>query len=402
MKQKPFSKISYKDIFFILFLVIGVAATTHFYLIDRVGFWRLVYPIQAQLAIWKIHCSKDSPVWMKQSVKYIINTQRTLGNQLAYIDENNQLHSCQSGWKNTTLFSTAISEGTRFRYASMTKIITNDAIIHLVNQKKINLDDKMFSFFDELKQKKFKDERIKDITIADLLQQRSGFDRMQSEDVVFATNKKSWCPKEIKHLIYEKLDFEPNSRYAYDNRNSCLLGAVIERITDQPYREYIQQQYHISQNNIKFVDGFYYTDEVKYDFRNNDFWGERDDNSFDFKTISSSAGLSGSAKDLARIIQPMLKKSSFTILDIADSNLKNCEINRFKSCNGYAMWQYRQSQNKPIMYFRNGGLPAVTSLAMVTDKHEVVVWIGNGATLYNAQNDENLLEKYFYKILNRD
>lgn len=390
---------------FLIIIVLGVLISlicSYYLLINQLAFWRLVYPLQSQFAIWNVQCSKDAPGWMKQSVKYIIKNKRTLGNQLAYIDKNDQLYTCQSGWQKTTLFSSPISKDTRFRYASMTKIITNDAIIQLIHQKKLNLDDKLISFFDELQNKKFKDERIKNITIADLLQQRSGFDRMRSEDVVFSTNKKSWCPTQIEHLTYEKLDFEPNARYAYDNRNSCLLGAVIERITDQPYRDYIKQQYRISQNNIKFVDGSYYPDEVKYDFRNNDFWVESDDNSFDFKTISSSAGLSGSAKDLARIIKPMLKDSSFNILHITDNNFKNCEIDKFKSCNGYAMWQYRQSQNKPIMYFRNGGLPAVTSLAMVTDKHEVVVWIGNGATLYDAQYDENLLEKYFYKILNRD
>lgn len=397
-------KVRDKILLITIFILLGtfVFIGAHFFLIDRVGFWRLVYPVQAQLAIWNIQCSKGAPDWMKKSIKYIIKNQRTFGNQLAYIDENNQLNTCQSGWKKTTLFSSPISEDTRFRYASMTKIITNDAIIRLIHQKKINLDDKLISFFDELKHQNFKDERIKNITISDLLQQRSGFDRMQSEDVVFATNKKSWCPTEIKHLTKQKLDFEPNTRYAYDNRNSCLLGVVIERIAHQSYRGYIQQQYKISQNNIKFVDGHYYPDEVRYDFRNNDFWMERDDNTFDFQVISSSAGLSGSAKDLAKIIKQMLKKQSLNILDITDDNLKNCEIEKFKSCNGYGMWQYRQSQNKPIMYFRNGGLPAVTSLAMVTSKNEVVVWIGNGATLYNKQYDENLLEKYFYKILNRD
>lgn len=58
----------------------------------------------------------------------------------------------------------------------------------------------------------------------------------------------------------------------------------------------------------------------------------------------------------------------------AEDNLKNCEINQFKSCNGYAMWQYQQDQNSPKMYFRNGGLPAATSLAMVTENQEVIVW----------------------------
>ncbi|MCU4378576.1 serine hydrolase [Acinetobacter haemolyticus] len=399
-KNKKFKKISIGDVFFVIVLVLIVAFTAHFTLIDRLGFWRLLYPVQAQFSIWSIHCSNDAPVWMKESLKYIIKNQKNLSNQLAYVDQNGQIHTCESGWEKTTLFSKPVSDHTRFRYASMTKIITNDAIIQLVNSGKLQLDDRLVSFFDELMGKKFKDDRVKDITIGDLLQQRSGFDRMRSEDVVFAIGKTPWCPTQLTKLLEIKLDFEPNQRYAYDNRNTCLLGKVIEQVTGVNYRDYIQQQYKLTDKNIKFVDGEYFPDEVRYDFRNNDFWMEHDDNSFDFGAISSSAGLSGSAKGLAEMIKPMLKQYPLSILNIAEDNLENCKTTQFQSCNGYAMRQYQKNLNSPKMYFRNGGLPATTSLAMVTAKHEVIVWTSNGATLYDENYQENFLEKYFYQVLN--
>lgn len=269
-----------------------------------------------------------------------------------------------------------------------------------MNQGKINLDTPFISLFPELKKETFKDARIQQISIENLLEHRSGFDRMRSEDVVFAINKKSWCPYNLTELSKLKLDFEPDQRYAYDNRNYCLLGAVLERVGRQDYRSYIQQHYLISEKNIKFIDGYYYPDEVKYDFRNNDFWMESDDNRFDFSALSSSAGLSGSAKQLAVLMNKMLSSKPYNILSIQPSTLKHCNIEEFKSCNGYAMWQYRASSDQPVMYFRNGGLPAVTSLAMVTEKNEVVVWLGNGASLYHKNYDENFLEKYFYTVLN--
>lgn len=398
--NKKLKKISIGDVFFVIVLVLFIAFTAHFTLIDRVGFWRLIYPVQAQFAVWNIHCSSDAPMWMKESLKYIIKNQKNLSNQLAYIDQNNQTHTCESGWQKTTLFSKTVSQDTRFRYASMTKIITNDAIIQLVNSGKIQLDDRLVGFFDELKEKKFKDDRVKDITIGDLLQQRSGFDRMRSEDVVFATKRRPWCPTQLEKLLTIKLDFDPNQHYAYDNRNTCLLGEVIERVTGVNYRDYIQQQYKLTDKNIKFVDGVYFPDEVRYDFRNNDFWMEYDDNSFDFDAISSSAGLSGSAKSLAEMIKPMLKQYPLSILNIAEDNLDNCNTTQFQSCNGYAMRQYQEELSSPKMYFRNGGLPATTSLAMVTAKHEVIVWTSNGATLYDENYQENFLEKYFYQVFN--
>lgn len=400
MKNNLFKNIEIKDLFLVTIVIAFLCLATHFFLIDRLGFWRLIYPLQAQFAIWSIECSENTPKWMNKSLKYIIKNQKNLSNQIAYIDINKELHTCQSGWKGTTLLSNRITENTRFRYASLTKLVTSDAVLKQINQNKIKLEYRFIEFFPELKDRKFKDSRIQKITIANLLEHRSGFDRMSSEDVVFATDKKSWCPYNLNEIKNMKLDFDPGSRYAYDNRNYCLLGMVLERIQKKNYREYINQQYELKDKNIKFVNGFYFSDEVKYDFRNNNFWMETDDNRFDFKALSSSAGLSGSAKQLALLINEILKNKQLNIRSISQNTLDNCNITQFKSCNGYAMWHYRISDNKPVMYFRNGGLPAVTSLAIVTSKNEVLVWIGNGASLYNEKFDPNLLEKHFYKTLN--
>lgn len=397
--KKKFRRISLNEVFLILFLISSIGLIAHFTLIDRLGFWRLIYPIQARIAIWNIQCSEDAPAWMQQSLKYIITKQKNLSNQLTYVDQHGNSYTCQSGWQKTTLFSEPVSEDTRFRYASMTKLVTNDAIIDLVNQGQINLKDKMISFWDELEGQNFKDERVKNITIADLLQQRSGFDRMRSEDVMFATDKTPWCPTKLEVLLNTKLDFSPNAYYAYDNRNTCLLGVILERITGKNYQNYITQQYDLKQKNIKFIDTGYYPDEIRYDFRNSDFWMEGNSEKFDFQALSSSAGLTGSAASLAELIHKMLKQQPLNILAIAQDNLEHCKMTEFKSCNGYAMWQYQKDKNSPKMYFRNGGLPAATSLAIVTEQKEVIIWTSNGAALFDKNYDENLLEKYFYQVL---
>lgn len=393
-------KLKFYELNIILFIIICIAFVSHFTLIDRVGFWRFIYPVQAKFDSWNIKCSKDTPVWVKEGLKYIIENQKNLSNQIAYIDRNRHMYTCQSGWKGIFFFSEKINENTRFRYASLTKLFTSDAILNQINNSRLEFDSKLLEFLPELQKTTLKDNQIKDITIGQLLEHRSGFDRMRSEDVVFAINKKSWCPYNLRQLAELKLDFNPGQRYAYDNRNYCLLGIILERLENKNYRDYINKKYLLSQKNIKFVDGEYFSDEVKYDFRNSDFWMDTDDNDFDFKALSSSAGLSGSAKQLASSITTMLDSKPYNILSINKNTFSKCNIYKFKSCNGYGMWQYRASQKQPIMYFRNGGLPAVTSLAIVTESNEVIVWIGNGTSLYNKNYDENLLEKYFYEVLN--
>lgn len=397
--NKKHRKIKISEIVIVIFMVVIVGLVAHFTVTGWLKFWRFIYPVQAQFAIWNIKCSEEAPDWMRDSLKYIIKHQKTLSNQLAYINQDNQSFTCQSGWVGHTLVSASLAENTRFRYASMTKLITNDAILQLVNRGKVKLDDKMIDYFEELKGQEFKDERIKKITIADLLQHRSGFDRMKSEDVMFSTNQKPWCPTQLNKLLEIKLDFAPNTRYAYDNRNACLLGVVIERVTKQKYRNYIAQQYPLVEKNIKFVDGAYYPDEVRYDFRNENRWMEGYSKQFDFYALSSVAGLSGSALSLADLIKPMLSQKPLNLFSIEKENLRQCKTTEFKSCNGYAMWQYQKKLNSPKLYYRNGGLPATTSLAMVTDQKEVIIWVSNGSSLYTENFDENLIEKYFYQKL---
>lgn len=147
------------------------------------------------------------------------------------------------------------------------------------------------------------------------------------------------------------------------------------------------------------MDGAYYPDEVRYDFRNENLWMEGYSKQFDFYALSSVAGLSGSALSLAELIKPMLSQKPLNLFSIEKENLRQCKTTEFKSCNGYAMWQYQKKLNSPKLYYRNGGLPATTSLAMVTDQQEVIVWVSNGASLYTENFDENLIEKYFYQQL---
>lgn len=372
----------------------------HFYLIDRVGFWRLVYPLQAQISSLTTRCSPKAPIWMKEAMRYAIYEQKNLSNQLAFIDSSQQLYHCESGWHGDAIFSEKLQPEHRFRYASLTKILTSHAVLDLLQQKQLSLDTRFIELFKELKQMEYQDPRIKAITLGQLLEHRSGFDRMKSEDVVFAIGRKSWCPNNLTELTRQRLDFEPNVKYAYDNRNYCLLGAVIERLSGQSYRNYMVQHYPLIQYNMKFVDGAYFADEVKYDFRNNNFWMPIHDNQFNFKALSSSAGLSGSASALAKTLSKLVHDQHVDVLAISPATKASCQLYQFESCNGYTMWQYQPSEVQAPMYFRRGGLPAVTSLAMITKDKEAIVWVGNGASKYDKYHDQYHLERYFYQLLN--
>jgi len=141
-----------------------------------------------------------------------------------------------------------------FRIASISKPITAVAILKLVQEQRLKLDDKAFSFVKlapHLDDGVEPDARLADITIRQLLQHTGGWDRDKSFDPMFFSVKFAKAldvapPAQPEHVIRymmgQPLDFAPGERYAYSNFGYCVLGRIIEAVTKQPYEKYVQAE----------------------------------------------------------------------------------------------------------------------------------------------------------------
>jgi CubicO group peptidase (beta-lactamase class C family) len=145
-----------------------------------------------------------------------------------------------------------------FRIASISKPITAAAILKLVEQGKLKLDDCAFQILQLqpfLEEKKRVDPRLRKITIRQLLQHTAGWDRGQSFDPMFQSVKiartlrvppPAHAEHVIRYMMGQPLDFAPGTRYAYSNFGYCVLGRIIEKATGQSYEAYVRQ--HILQS----------------------------------------------------------------------------------------------------------------------------------------------------------
>ena len=147
---------------------------------------------------------------------------------------------------------TPVEPDNLFRIASVSKPITGVAIMKLVQDEKLKLEDKVLDYlpyephFEE--GGKF-DERWKQITVVECLAHTGGWDREKSYDPMFqairmARSMKIDLPILPEHIIRyqlgQPLDFDPLTRYAYSNFGYSILGRVIEKVTGQPYEKYVQ------------------------------------------------------------------------------------------------------------------------------------------------------------------
>lgn len=149
---------------------------------------------------------------------------------------------------------TPVVPSSLFRIASVSKPITAVAVLRLVEQGHLSLDDRVFDILSP----KFdpsgtpdSDERLDEITIRHLLQHRGGWDRDHSFDPMFQSVRFAEAmgvdpPAEPEHIIRcmlsQKLDFAPGERYAYSNFGYCLLGRVIETASGETYESFVQRR----------------------------------------------------------------------------------------------------------------------------------------------------------------
>jgi N-acyl-D-amino-acid deacylase len=140
-----------------------------------------------------------------------------------------------------------------FRIASISKPITAIAVMQLVEQGKLNLDDRAFTRLWEnpaLKPHGTPEPRLADITVRQLLQHTGGWDRDKSFDPMFRpveialvldTDPPAGPAEIIRYMGGRQLDFPPGERYAYSNFGYSVLGRIIEQVSGQPYDAYVKE-----------------------------------------------------------------------------------------------------------------------------------------------------------------
>jgi CubicO group peptidase (beta-lactamase class C family) len=127
---------------------------------------------------------------------------------------------------------------TIYEIGSITKQFTSAAIMRLVDQGKLKLDDDMSKYVPQFPL------QGKHVTIRQLLNHTSGIHSYTSS----AEWQKTWStplsPDAIVAFVAkDSFDFAPGTGYRYNNTGYVLLGMVIEKVTGQKYASYLDQQF---------------------------------------------------------------------------------------------------------------------------------------------------------------
>jgi CubicO group peptidase (beta-lactamase class C family) len=127
---------------------------------------------------------------------------------------------------------------TKFRVASITKQFTSLLIFQLIQENKLRLDGKISEYLPDFR----KDVGDK-ITVHQLLTHTSGLYNWESKGE-FAEKSKNRYAKDlfVKNFLSGDLEFEPGTKFGYNNGDYFLLGLIIEKITGKSWEENLRER----------------------------------------------------------------------------------------------------------------------------------------------------------------
>ncbi|MFF3845933.1 serine hydrolase domain-containing protein [Streptomyces sp. NPDC002328] len=130
--------------------------------------------------------------------------------------------------------------GLHLRIGSVTKTFTVTALLQLVDQGRVGLDDPIGRYVDGVPA----GDRV---TLRQLAAMRSGlFD--YTEDETFLKDlssdpQRTYTPRQLLDIAFRHPSpFSPGAEWQYSNTNTVLIGLVIERVSGQPLHTYLEEK----------------------------------------------------------------------------------------------------------------------------------------------------------------
>jgi len=138
-----------------------------------------------------------------------------------------------------------------FRIGSISKQFTSTAIMRLVEEEKINLEDSITKFLPDYPT------HGHNITVENLLTHTSGIKSYTSlpETMKQISNEDLTVEELTESFQNEPMDFAPSTEFLYNNSGYSLLGAIIEKVSGKSYEKYLQDEFFTPLNMSKSYYG---------------------------------------------------------------------------------------------------------------------------------------------------
>jgi CubicO group peptidase (beta-lactamase class C family) len=185
------------------------------------------------------HAVPDEPTTatVDEFVNSELRAQHIPGVALAVVRNGKIVKAAGYGMANVEL-SVPTKPESIFQTGSVGKQFTATAVMMLVEEGKVGLDDKISKYFPD------SPPAWKDIAVRHLLTHTSGIPDYTSEKAGGAVNMRTDYTEEelVKKIAGLPLDFQPGEKWSYSNSGYLILGVLIHHLSGEFYGDFLQHR----------------------------------------------------------------------------------------------------------------------------------------------------------------
>lgn len=161
------------------------------------------------------------------------------GIAIAVIKDGKIIHEKGYG-ESSIITKEKVNEHTLFGVASNSKAFTASALAMLIDEGKLNWDDKVIKYIPNFKM--YNDYVTQEFTIRDLLTHRSGLG-LGAGDLMIWPEGNNFTPKDIIHnLRYLKPVSSFRTQFDYDNLLYIVAGEIIKEVSGMSWSEFVESK----------------------------------------------------------------------------------------------------------------------------------------------------------------
>ncbi|KXY70828.1 penicillin-binding protein [Bacillus anthracis] len=186
----------------------------------------------------KVYAQQNTKVTLDKYIEKFIKEQNIPGAAVAIVHNKEVFFTKTMGVTGES--EKKVTSKTPFAIGSISKSLTALAIVKLIEDKKIKLEDPVQRYLPWFK---LKNPQISSaITIQHLLTHTSGISTYEGLSLSDKQSKSSTALKEnVMKLSNVKVTALPSEKYQYSNANYMILGALIEEVTNETYSSYMEK-----------------------------------------------------------------------------------------------------------------------------------------------------------------
>lgn len=159
--------------------------------------------------------------------------------QVAIMDHDKIAFSNTYGY-NDKKAKTIPAKDTMYGVGSVSKMYTTAAIMHLVDQGKVNLDKPVTDYVTDFK---MKDSRYKKITVRMLLNHSSGLMGSNMWNAITIADQSTLHHDKFLNVLSDQyLQYEPGTLSVYNNDGFELAEVVVERVSGKTFTKYLEEE----------------------------------------------------------------------------------------------------------------------------------------------------------------